>query len=193
MEIVSGYGFWNRPKWGDVLFANNVFTSDEVDEIVRLGKQANPKPATNSQPSTKEFRDSLASFIFPNEANEWVFERISNLVVSSNEEFFNYDIFGLFEGLQFAEYASNGQHISWHVDRAPSLSNRKLSLSIQLSSPDSYDGGNFELLTADSPTETPREKGSAIIFSSFVLHRVTPVLRGTRHSLVAWVAGPPFR
>tara|TARA_Y100000004_G_C8887324_1_gene400380 strand:- start:376 stop:1050 length:675 start_codon:yes stop_codon:yes gene_type:complete len=84
---------------------------------------------------------------------------------------------------------------------------RKLSYSVNLSHPDEYEGGHFEWtdpyglnpqnMTPDNITfraeQKAREQGSIIVFPSFVYHQVTPVIRGMRHSLVGWIAGPTFR
>ena len=84
---------------------------------------------------------------------------------------------------------------------------RKLSYSVNLSHPDEYEGGHFEwtdpfglnpqTMTPDNITyraeQKAREQGSIIVFPSFVYHQVTPVIRGMRHSLVGWIAGPTFR
>lgn len=70
-------------------------------------------------------------------------------------------------------------------------SGRKLSLSIQLSPPYDYSGGQLEFQNIDSPAD--RGIGSLIAFPSFIQHRVTPVDSGVRSSLVVWVHGKPFR
>ena len=82
---------------------------------------------------------------------------------------------------------------------------RKLSVTISLNDPDEYDGGNLEFdfrnqvdwernkkSKIKSCTEI-RPRGSGIVFPSFVWHRVSPVTRGTRYSLVVWNLGYPFK
>ena len=109
---------------------------------------------------------------------------------------------------QFTEYKIN-QHYNWHIDEhdKPYESNdkrnnkiRKLSMSLCLSDKNSYDGGNLmfsklgKLNKINSFTvKEMREKGSLIVFPSYTLHRVEPVTRGTRHSLVIWYLGNPYR
>jgi PKHD-type hydroxylase len=90
---------------------------------------------------------------------------------------------------------------------------RKLSITIQLSDPDDYEGGRFEWLEPGSSFDNLRSidttidlnnilqsapfsaktKGSIIVFPSDVHHQVTPVTRGTRESLVGWLLGYPFK
>lgn len=75
---------------------------------------------------------------------------------------------------------------------------RKLSLTLTLSD-DDYDGGDFEFnIAQESKLEVTqckqlRERGSIVVFPSFVSHRVTPITRGTRNSLVMWALGRPFK
>jgi PKHD-type hydroxylase len=66
---------------------------------------------------------------------------------------------------------------------------RKLSITIQLSNSDDYEGGDLELLYDKEPYKLDRSRGTFLVFPSFMLHRVTPVTRGTRWSLVAWIGG----
>jgi PKHD-type hydroxylase len=100
--------------------------------------------------------------------------------------------------LQFTKYDSNNiGHYDWHEDifwESNSVLDRKLSMVVQLSDPDSYEGGNLEFETAESPVkEDLRKRGTIIVFPSFLRHRVTPVTKGIRHSMVAWMEGPRWR
>jgi PKHD-type hydroxylase len=90
------------------------------------------------------------------------------------------------ESLQLATY-DVGDEYGWHLDIGPGeATRRKLSASVQLSNPASYDGGDLEIW--GSP-RVDRSQGSLIIFPSYMLHKVWPVTRGVRHSLVAWARG----
>jgi PKHD-type hydroxylase len=70
---------------------------------------------------------------------------------------------------------------------------RKLSISLMLSDPSEYTGGDFEIMTGKSPTQVLQPKGRAIAFPSYMMHRVTPIITGVRRSLVVWVLGPKFK
>lgn len=102
--------------------------------------------------------------------------------------------------LQFTEYHSSvaGKY-DWHTDtmfESPSMSQRKISMVIQLSNPDDYEGGDLELqpLLYEPPDPIElRQQGSVIFFPSITNHRVTPITKGTRYSLVAWMEGPRWR
>lgn len=124
----------------------------------------------------------------------WLYELIAKNVHRWNEEHFGYDIHGI-ERIQFAQYPADILgHYSAHVDTFPGTEIRKLSLSIQLSNPEDYDGGVCELLFGDDkriPLKSHR--GAGLLFPSYFPHHVTPVTRGMRYSLVAWILGPQFR
>jgi PKHD-type hydroxylase len=102
----------------------------------------------------------------------------------------------MLETLQFTYYKSeeNGCYKS-HVDtlcwKLPY--NRKLSIVVQLSSPDDYEGGELKLHNFHEPTAINKEKGLVVTFPSYTLHEVAPVTKGERYTLVAWVHGPPFK
>lgn len=116
-------------------------------------------------------------------------------VWEANRLAFNVDISAIFE-VQFTEYdATEEQYYKWHHDvnwGSDAGFDRKLSVVIQLTDPDSYEGGDFQFQTLDAP-ESLRNKGAVMVFPSYLEHQVTPVTKGTRHSLVTWVEGPRWR
>jgi PKHD-type hydroxylase len=87
-----------------------------------------------------------------------------------------------------------GDFFDWHLDFGPGESSkRKLSMTIQLSDPSEYEGGDLQFMINQNIVSASREKGIIVIFPSFILHRVTPITKGTRQSIVGWVSGPPYR
>lgn len=122
------------------------------------------------------------------------------LFQEANKNAFGFNL-SLFHEIQFTEYhATDVGHYDWHHDThwvGNSLERRKLSMVIQLSNPDDYHGGDFEMLQTECQ-EVPvpaaiRQRGTVIILPSFLRHRVTPVTKGLRYSLVSWHEGPCFR
>ena len=75
----------------------------------------------------------------------------------------------------------------------PKISNRKLSCVLQLSDADDYEGGELQLNNGGGAVSIGKKKNRIVFFSSFVLHRVTPVTKGTRISLVTWLSGKNLR
>lgn len=99
------------------------------------------------------------------------------------------------EPLQLAVY-EEGDFYDWHQDLGHGdAANRKLSATIQLSPADAYEGGELELWGAAGRHQVAdRTQGTITMFPSYMLHRVRPVTRGVRRSLVAWAIGSrPFR
>lgn len=110
-----------------------------------------------------------------------------------NNSFFGFDLRG-YRDLQFTSYrAENSGHYDWHEDlnwTGDAATCRKLSMVVLLSSPLDFDGGGLEFRRSDTP---PLAQGDAIFFPSFHYHRVLPVTRGLRQTLVTWFNGPTFK
>lgn len=111
---------------------------------------------------------------------------------------FNVDIQQEMAEMQFGEYDSEyGGKYDWHHDinhLNPKNFDRKLSVVVQLTKPDAYEGGNFEFAEVESPSkEAWGKQGSILVFPSYLTHRVTEVTAGVRYSLVSWVRGPRWR
>lgn len=126
----------------------------------------------------------------------WVMERIIDVVRAANRDAFGFDLTEFAESPQVARYgAERAGHFDWHADigDAPLARKRKLTFVAQLSDPRDYDGGALELMPSAHVVQAPRAQGSATLFASYILHRVTPVTRGARQSLTIWAHGPAFR
>jgi PKHD-type hydroxylase len=136
----------------------------------------------------------------------WMFQRLAALVAEVNRETFHFDLDDFRESAQILRYdAPAGQSATrgataagrydTHVDIGAGghSATRKLSLSVQLSAEDSYSGGGLQIGSDDQNWSAPRDAGTAILFPSFVRHRIMPLTIGTRYALVAWVHGPAFR
>ena len=175
-----------------VVFFKDVFTPEECKRIIDHGKSLDMIDGTTSKKRAKDVRNSRVAWLCPTPETEWFYSRLCGVIIQSNVESFHFKIFGLMEGMQFTEYNAPAGHYGKHIDKRINAEVRKLSLSLQLTDPSEYEGGDLLLHLGDDPDNAPREQGSVTIFPSYVLHEVTPVTSGTRHSLVAWVTGEPF-
>jgi PKHD-type hydroxylase len=143
--------------------------------------------------------------------DRWIYKEIHPYIIMANKNAgWNFD-WDFSESCQFTKYKKD-QFYDWHCDSwdktydTPDDLNkhgkiRKLSVTISLSDETEYEGGDFEFDFRKSKegSNIPhickeiRPKGSIVVFPSFVWHRVKPVISGTRHSLVIWNLGWPFR
>jgi PKHD-type hydroxylase len=140
-----------------------------------------------------ELRKSDVMFIENTPETEWIYNRLAGLAIQCNNERYWFDLLGFHNNLQLASY-TEGDFFDWHLDfGAGEISDRKLSISMQLSDPDEYEGGDLQFMLNQKIVSAPREKGTIIVFPSFMMHRVTPITKGVRKSIVGWVAGPPYR
>lgn len=116
--------------------------------------------------------------------------RLEAVVRALNEEHFHFALDGR-EPLQLATYGP-GDGYGWHVDLGPGpASRRKLSVSVLLCDPGAFSGGDLEFGVEGCSAELGL--GDAVVFPSYLRHRVAPVAGGRRRSLVGWFTGPPFR
>jgi PKHD-type hydroxylase len=193
--VDSGGGGWplHRDRVENFAWNKDSFTSAELDALIKIGTNAELGRAATFGGSDPKIRDSFVQFLFPNEVTRWVFERLNAVVNAMNDEFFGFDLTSMDQGLQFTRYSAPGEHYEWHIDRGMLSGTRKLSLSLQLSDPDDYEGGDLELWFGGEPFKASRERGVMTLFPSWAMHRVTPVTQGVRYSLVCWVSGPSFK
>lgn len=125
----------------------------------------------------------------------WVSSLFCHYFNKANRDIWEYDLTYL-QGIQVTKYDVNDKY-DWHSDYGTEIDNnhtRKLSASLLVTDESEYEGGDFEFIDYHGKTITaPKKKGTIILFDSRIPHRVTPVTKGTRTSLVAWMLGPKLR
>jgi PKHD-type hydroxylase len=173
-------------------FANNVFSKEECQTIIDIAKNKGLINGTTFNKSS-DARDSKISWLYPIDNMDWAYRRVADVSVHLNEKYFNFDLFGMNEGFQFTNYQAPSGKYGKHIDRSKSTAVRKLSVSIQLTNPDDYEGGELYLYDDDKGTVMDKTQGTLIMFPSFVLHEVMPVTKGERNSLVTWITGNQFK
>lgn len=185
-DCVENWAFWDK-----------AFSPEECNQIIKLGEstilnEGRIRKPINEDGVDKAIRDSKICWIYPIDAS-WLYERLTYIITNLNDTYFKFNLFGLIEGLQFTKYESPSGHYGAHIDKSFNGIVRKLSISVQLSDPQDYEGGDLVVTISGSEDVLPKEKGKLIAFPSYVLHQVKPVTKGTRYSLVAWVTGTPFK
>ena len=179
------YGIWKEG-----------FTEEEVEKIVFLEKLMDFTKgrvgAQSKQQLDTTTRDSDVSFLTPDENAHWIFERLATITPRVNYDLFLYDIEAI-ETIQFTRYTED-QFYDWHIDSHNVWLNyeRKISGVVFLDDPDSYEGGELEIIVDGSPDRSIKikpQKGEIAYFASWMPHRALPVTKGTRRTLVFWVQG----
>jgi PKHD-type hydroxylase len=174
---------------------NGGLTSEEVDKIVEDAKEYPfVKALVVDEENTDKFRKSNIKWLPFDSKWDWVIDKIMSQVVEANDTMWKFNLNSVIDNIQYTEYEGNGGHYDWHLDIGPgSISHRKISIVIQLSEPDEYVGGDLEIMAGSDHTKIHRGKGNVIIFPSFLLHRVVPLISGNRKSLVLWVGGEHYK
>ena len=211
-------------------YFQSALTPRVCDEIVEYGKKHKPEIAVTggaekNETNTKKdgtFKKSALKKLHVKRKSDivwmndtWIYKEIHPYIKEANKRAgWNFD-WDFSESCQFTRYGV-GQYYGWHCDSWDKPYNkpddlnshgkiRKLSVTISLSEPEDYVGGNLEFdMRNQKDWEQDKKKaihecteirprGSIIVFPSFVWHRVAPVTKGTRYSLVIWNLGYPFR
>jgi len=203
-----------------IYWVDKFLTDEEIDIILKYSikipainaevggklRQENKKPFTIDYHikninigNVPRVRQSEIKWIELNPDTNWLYKKIISQIHAVNQENFDY-ILKFVEDLQFTEYNENKRGFyAKHCDDGGksqlnnSVDIRKLSFSIQLSSPSDYTGGELTLYMDDEEIVASKEKGTIIFFQSNILHEVKPVTKGTRRAIVSWVNGPNLR
>jgi len=200
-------------------YFQNALSNEICDKIIELGNSKKEEIGITgsfrkkelSKKDTKELKKTRNSNVtWLND--QWLYDIIYPYIHTANKSAgWDFD-FNYSESCQFTKYKLN-QHYHWHCDsfkepyNMPNNINihnkiRKLSVTCSLSDPKDYKGGELQF---DTKENTPNKKnsiitckeisprGSICVFPSFVWHRVKPVTKGIRYSLVLWNLGYPFK
>ncbi len=173
---------------------DDAFSSEQLDWLQQEAQKANSPGQVGGGHIVSDIRRSRVDWMSNTPETSWVFEKLAHAVANLNADYFNFDLVGFGEPLQLTNYdqETHGMY-GWHVDFSRGVS-RKLSVVLQLSDPFEYEGGELQLRTRGDEAESMlKKRGRIIVFPSWALHQVTPVTRGRRQTVVAWVSGAPFR
>jgi PKHD-type hydroxylase len=213
------------------------FTPKECDEIDRASlqlpvqegrigldnKDVDAPDGTGHGNQDDSIRTSTVKWFTDETLPQNITQKIYDLTCQANDETGWQHNFDYKENTQYTVYhAKNekpkGDFYTWHTDAGPETYDngciRKLSMTVQLSDPNDYEGGHFQWLEPQrqfdrmqidtgrpvidieqcicSAPFSAKERGSVIVFPSFLYHQVTPVTRGTRKVLVNWYCGQPY-
>jgi len=214
MNLLNHYYYFKNAlshKFCDDVIAYGKKQQEQLAVTGNIGQKRDLKTNPLSKKEIKDLKKKRNSnIIWMND--RWIYDQIQPYIHRANKEAgWNFE-WDWSESCQFTKYGK-GQYYDWHCDswehpyNNPNDLNsngkiRKLSVTCTLSDPSEYSGGELEF-NFNNPENTSKKnivkckeilsKGSICVFPSFVWHRVCPVKKGTRYSLVIWNLGYPFR
>jgi PKHD-type hydroxylase len=166
-----------------------LLSKEQCEQLVATYSTTPADPARVAGERLDKSKRSATVHTVPHgEDSKWLYELVSSRVAGYNQFGYEFDVAGIYQDFQLLRY-EEGDHYDWHLDIGPGIAaHRKLSVVIQLSDPSEYEGGSL-IVNAGTERECPKDQGQIIVFPSYILHKVTPVTKGTRWSLVCWVLG----
>ena len=191
-----------EPRWRSFIVETTtpIFTPEQCKMIIAAGR-AEPKQDAyvgNKQGikggvlDTKT-RTSHISWI-PFSKTPEMYKDIERIMKTTNGNHFGFDGMTITEMAQYTEYPEGGFY-EWHVDNDVNCAHeppvRKISMTCLLSPESEFEGGDLELMAEGKVAKI--KQGQAVFFASFIRHRVKPVIRGNRKSLVMWFGGTPLK
>ena len=190
-----------EPRWKSfcVTTTTPLFSPKQCQMIIEAGRSQPRQDASVGQAQKEggivdtDTRTSHISWI-PFKKKPEMYKDIETIMKKTNGNHFGFDGMQITEQAQYTEYPSGGFY-DWHMDSDVNFAHeptvRKISMTCLLSHESEFEGG--ELQIERDKNKVKLVQGQAIFFASFLLHRVAPVTRGVRKSLVMWFGGPPLR
>ena len=191
-----------EPTWKSYICETTepVFSPKQCQMVINTGmslKTENAKVGMGKKEGSgydPEKRITRISWI-PFKAMPEMYKDIEKTMLQANNNHFGFEGMRLTEPGQFTHYPTGGFY-EWHMDNdlvgkhQPPV--RKISMTLLLSDPSTFEGGELEFMDDKKP-RVKLKQGQAIFFASWLRHRVRPITQGERTSLVMWFGGPPFK
>jgi PKHD-type hydroxylase len=190
------------PRWQSYVAQTTqpIFTPEQCKMIIDAGHQCKPEEAKVGGGEAGKYdtkkRVTTISWI-PFDKLPQMYKVIENQLSIVNLNHFYFDGVKLTEPAQFTVYPKKGFY-DWHMDLNAFGQDgqnpiRKISMTLLLSDPSEFTGGELTFSETGDTKPLPLKQGQAIFFASFLRHKVAPVKKGVRKSLVMWFGGPPFK
>ena len=189
-----------EPKWKSWIIQTTepIFTPDQCRQIIECGRRQKPQKAQvgmnkpGGGTDTKK-RVTTISWI-PFKEMSHMYQDLDRFIQAANLNHFGFDDVRVTENAQFTEYPVGGFY-DWHMDCDTNMAHeppvRKISMTLLLNHESEFEGGHLEIGGPNQYAEL--KQGNALCFASFINHRVQPVTKGVRQSLVVWFGGRPFK
>ena len=191
-----------EPRWKSYLVETTrpIFTPEQCQMIINAGRSEPRK--TGSVGSKDGLRGGVIDTKTRTSHISWIpfkkmtemYKQIEQTMKQTNGNHFGFDGMQITEMAQYTEYPEGGFY-DWHVDNDVNFQHeppvRKISMTCLLSPEHEFEGGDLELIKEGKVAKIIQ--GQAIFFASFIRHRVKPVTKGNRKSLVMWFGGTPLK
>jgi len=188
-----------EPRWKSFIVETTkpIFTPEQCKMIIQAGRsepqqQGQVGGGSGGTVDTKT-RTSHISWI-PFKKMVDMYKDLEKIMKTTNGNHFGFDNMQITEPAQYTEYPESGFY-DWHIDNDVNCAHeppvRKISMTCLLSPESEFEGGDLELMSEGKVAKL--KQGHAIFFASFIRHRVKPVIKGNRKSLVMWFGGTPFK
>ena len=188
-----------EPRWKSYIVETTtpLFTPEQCELIIQAGRTEKKEDGqvgggSGGTVDTKT-RTSHISWI-PFKKLPEMYKKIEQIMLQTNANHFGFEGMRLTEPAQYTEYPEGGFY-DWHIDSDVNCQHeppvRKISMTCLLSKDNDFEGGGLELMS-EGKIARPKQ-GHAIFFASFIRHRVVPITKGNRKSLVMWFGGPSFK
>ena len=191
-----------EPRWKSYIVETTqpIFTPKQCQMIIDAGRTeskqeayvGNKKGVKGGVLDTKTRTSHISWIPFKKMAD--MYKDIEKIMKTTNGNHFGFDGMTITEMAQYTEYPEGGFY-DWHIDNNTNCEHeppvRKISMTCLLSPQNEFEGGDLELIKEGQSVKL--KQGQAVFFASFIRHRVAPVTKGVRRSLVMWFGGPPFK
>ena len=190
-----------EPNWKSYMVETTepIFTPEQCNIISKLGRSMPPQNAQvgggkGGEYDTKTRISHISWIPFDQPDSIQMYKKLEDVMHKTNKRHFGFQDMAINEPAQYTEYPEGGFY-DWHMDidlimkKEPPV--RKISMTLLLSPESEFEGGDLELMSEGKVAKI--KQGHAVFFASFIRHRVKPVTRGRRQSLVMWFGGTPFK
>ena len=192
----------NEPRWKSFIVETTIpiFTPEQCKMIIEAGRSeprqnayvGNKQGIKSCELDTKTITSQISWIPFKKMSD--MYKDIERIMKTTNGNHFGFDGMTITEMAQYTEYPEGGFY-DWHVDNDVNMQHeppvRKISMTCLLSPENEFEGGDLELMAEGKVVKI--KQGHEVFFASFIRHRVKPIIRGNRKSLVMWFGGTPFK
>ena len=195
-----------EPRWKSYVVGTTspILTPQQCDEAIKIGQSlpqekgkvfVGPERLGKERKEGTDTKKRMARISWvPFKVARPMYSILERWMLNTNINHFGFDGMQINEEAQYTEYPKGGFY-EWHVDINSDMSAmppvRKISMTLLLSDPKDFKGGDLRIMHSEKNMTLKR--GHAIFFASFLIHRVMPVIKGNRKSLVMWFGGPSFK